>query len=152
MEPGNKDTGSCLSARLNSLCGVVIQLTPPSNLKNQAVTPQREKLYSLKLWIEGAFVISLPYSTFCSIWPVFTAIKNLFYFGALYFVNTMHKVCRILTLKYHGSIYTVLEYIFLQKYPIRDTFCLEFVFHLSFLIFFSCSGNKRRKLHLNTLV
>lgn len=39
MEVGNKDTDSCLSARLDSLCVAVIQLTPPSNLKNQAVTP-----------------------------------------------------------------------------------------------------------------
>lgn len=34
----------------------------------------------------------LPYSAFCSIWPVLTVIKNLFYFSASYFVNTMHKV------------------------------------------------------------
>lgn len=62
MESGNKDTDSCLSARLDSLCVAVIQLTLPSNLKNQAVTPCREKFYSLKPCINGALVMSALFS------------------------------------------------------------------------------------------
>lgn len=62
MEPGNRDTDLCLSARLDSLCVAVIQLTPPSNLKNQAVTPCTEKFYSLKVCRDGAFVMSALFS------------------------------------------------------------------------------------------
>lgn len=50
MEPGYKDPHSHLSGRLDSLCVAVIQLTPPSNLKNQAVTPHREVLFFKALY------------------------------------------------------------------------------------------------------